>query len=106
MLLLLLLLLDQNFAAQTFTFTLAQTFLTVNFTKAKDSSALILKILDGDFNTAFTMVGIKVRAKGEGQEEDLNFALILVISPVEPAPLDRALGIEGDEPHSLRKLCK
>ena len=43
MLLLLLLLLDQNFAAQTFTFTLAQTFLTVNFTKAKDSSALILK---------------------------------------------------------------
>ena len=43
LLLLLLLLLDQNFAAQTFTFTLAQTFLTVNFTKAKDSSALILK---------------------------------------------------------------
>ena len=52
------------------------------------------------------MVGIKVQAKGEGQEEDLNFALILVISPVEPAPLDRALGMEGDEPHSLRKLCK
>jgi hypothetical protein len=49
------------------------------------------------------MVGIKVQAKdlGDGQEEDLNFALILVISPVEPAPLDRALGIEGDEPHSL-----
>jgi len=47
------------------------------------------------------MVGIKVQAKGEGQEEDLNFALILVISPVEPAPLDRALGMEGDEPHSL-----
>ena len=54
------------------------------------------------------MVGIKVQAKdlGDGQEEDLNFALILVISPVEPAPLDRALGIEGDEPHSLRKLSK
>ena len=65
-----------------------------------------VKILDGDFNPAFTMVGIKVQAKGEGQEEDLNFALILVISPVEPAPLDRALGMEGDEPHSLRKLCK
>ena len=52
------------------------------------------------------MGGIKVQAKdlGEGQEEDLNFALILVISPLEPAPLDRALGMEGDEPHSLRKL--
>jgi hypothetical protein len=43
-LLLLLLPLDQNFAAaQTFTFTLPQTFLSVNFTKAKDYSALILK---------------------------------------------------------------
>ena len=34
----------------------------------------------------------------------MNFALILVISPLELGPLDRALGIEGDEPHSLRKF--
>ena len=34
----------------------------------------------------------------------MNFALILVISPLELGPLDRALGIEGDEPHSLRKI--
>jgi len=49
------------------------------------------------------MVATKVLAKdlGEGQEEDLNFALILVMSPLEPGPLDRALGMEGDEPHSL-----
>ena len=40
----------------------------------------------------------------EGQEDDLNFALILVIRPLELGPLDRALGKEGDEPHSLRKL--
>lgn len=38
---------------------------------------------------------------GEGQEDDLNFALILVIRPLELGPLDRALGKEGDEPHSL-----
>ena len=36
----------------------------------------------------------------------MNFALILVISPLEPGPLDRALGKEGDEPHSLRKIHK
>ena len=34
----------------------------------------------------------------------MNFALILVISPLELGPLDRALGIEGDEPHSLRNF--
>lgn len=38
---------------------------------------------------------------GESQEDDLNFALILVIRPLELGPLDRALGKEGDEPHSL-----
>ena len=54
------------------------------------------------------MAGIKAADLGEGQEEDLNFALILVISPppLEPAPFDRDLGMEGDEPHSLRKLSK
>ena len=54
------------------------------------------------------MVGIKAQAKDlcEGQDEDLNFALILVISPLEPGPLERALGKEGDEPHSLRKIHK
>ena len=41
---------------------------------------------------------------GEGQEDDLNFALILVIRPLELGPLDRALGKEGDEPHSLRRV--
>ena len=43
---------------------------------------------------------------GEGQEDDLNFALILVIRPLELGPLDRALGKEGDEPHSLRRVSK
>ena len=42
----------------------------------------------------------------EGQEDDLNFALILVIRPLELGPLDRALGKEGDEPHSLRRVSK
>ena len=61
-----------------------------------------------DFNLASIMVGIKgsVKDLGEGQEEDLNFALILVISPLELGPLDRALGMEGDEPHSLRIFSK
>ena len=36
----------------------------------------------------------------------MNFALILVIRPLELGPLDRALGKEGDEPHSLRRVSK